>query len=547
MQRPTIGDLIREAARKYAALPFIIQDGKRQSFSEFDHEVDRLCAGLLRLGIKRGDHVAIWLPNIPEWILVFAACARLGAVAVPVNTRYKTEEARYVIEQSDAKVLVMLPSMWGIDYCGMVLEMAPDLPQQDAHALRLERFPKLRNILVLAEEPPPGMLTLSGAMTESIEEVRQAEAQVSPQDLLLICYTSGTTGKPKGVMHNHGVIRQSTKVGLAMHAEAGGKVLGHMPFYHSAGLFMALIPAISLGLALVPMVQWDPDLALDLIKRERITLFGGIPTHFYDLVEEERLRNADTTSLKAAWIGGSAVMQETFEKIKRSLRLERLLSTYGMTENTISTSFNAWDDPPEICCRNMAPILADCEVRIVDPETLRDVPTGKEGEIWCRGETVMIGYYKDPDATRQAITADGWLRSGDLGTLDERGYLTVTGRLKEMLKVGGTNTSPIEIEQQLAAHPGIRSSVVVGVPDDRLGQVAYAFIQPAATSAPTAEEVIAFCKARMADYKVPRFVVFLDEFPRTATGKIQRAVLARQAHDAVVAAPAGSTNPGRHS
>jgi fatty-acyl-CoA synthase len=360
--------------------------------------------------------------------------------------------------------------------------MAPELPQQDAQALSLAAFPKLRNVLVLADAAPPGMLPFATAMSHSLDGVREAEARVSPDDLLLICYTSGTTGKPKGVMHNHGVIRQATKVGLAMRAETGGRVLGHMPFYHSAGLFMAIIPAISLGLAMVPMVQWDPDLALELIARERITMFGGIPTHFYDLVEEHRLRNADTSSLKAAWIGGSAVMQETFEKIKRSLKLERLLSTYGMTENTVSTSFNAWDDPAEICCRNMAPILSDCEVRIVDPNTLQEVPRGKEGEIWCRGETVMIGYYKDPEATKATITPDGWLRSGDIGTLDERGYLTVTARLKEMLKVGGTNTSPIEIEQQLAAHPGIRSSVVVGAPDDRLGQVAYAFIQPAPQS-----------------------------------------------------------------
>jgi fatty-acyl-CoA synthase len=206
-----------------------------------------------------------------------------------------------------------------------------------------------------------------------------------------------------------------------------------------------------------------------------------------------------------------------------------------MTENTISTSFNAWDDPDETCCRNRAPILSDCEVRIVDPETLEDMPPGREGEIWCRGNTVMIGYYKDPEATTATVTPDGWLRSGDLGTLDAENYLTVTARLKEMLKVGGTNTSPIEIEQLLAGHPGIRSSVVVGAPDARLGQVAYAFVQPNEQAAPSAEEVIAYCKARLADYKVPRFVTFVDEFPRTTTGKIQRMVLARQAADEVEA------------
>lgn len=532
--RPTIGGLLRESARRFADLPFLIEGEKVQSFAAFDAEVDRLCAGLLGLGIGRGDHVAIWLPNIGEWVLFFAACGRIGAVAVPVNTRYKPDEARYVIERSDAKLLVMLPKMWRSDYAAMLAEMAPEIATGNARDQRIAAFPALRNVVTLAKEAPPGVIALKDLLRDDVSAVAAAESAVAPEDLLLICYTSGTTGKPKGVMHNHGVIRQSTKVGLALGGEAGGRILGHMPFYHSAGLFMAIIPAMALGMALVPMLQWDAGAALDVIGREKITAFGGVPTHFYDLVEESRRRPVDTGAVRAAWIGGSSVMQETFEGIKRTLKLERLLSTYGMTENTISTSFNAWDDPDETCCRNRAPILSDCEVRIVNPDTLDDVAPGEQGEIWCRGETVMIGYYKDPDATRGTVTEDGWLRTGDLGILDAQGYLTVNARLKEMLKVGGTNTSPIEIEQALAAHPGIRSSVVVGAPDARLGQVAYAFVERG-PQAPTEEEIIAFCKARLADYKVPRFVSFVDEFPRTATGKIQRMVLAQLAAENVEA------------
>lgn len=535
MSRPTIGGLLRESARRFANLPFLIEGERVQSFAAFDAQVDRLCAGLLERGIGRGDHVAIWLPNIGEWVLFFAACGRIGAVAVPVNTRYKPDEARYVIESSDAKLLVMLPRMWRSDYAAMLAEMAPEIATGNPLDLRIAAFPALRTVVTLADEALPGTIALKDLLKDDVAAVAAAEAEVTPQDLLLICYTSGTTGKPKGVMHNHGVIRQSTKVGLAVGGEAGGKILGHMPFYHSAGLFMAIIPAMALGMALVPMLQWDAGTALDLIGREQITAFGGVPTHFYDLVEESAKRPVDTGAVRAAWIGGSSVMQETFEGIRRTLKLDRLLSTYGMTENTISTSFNAWDDPDETCCRNRAPILADCEVRIVDPETLQDVAPGTQGEIWCRGETVMIGYYKDEQATRNTVTEDGWLRSGDLGILDEHGYLTVNARLKEMLKVGGTNTSPIEIEQVLAAHPGIRSSVVVGAPDPRLGQVAYAFVEPG-PQAPSAEEIITFCKSRLADYKVPRFVTFVDEFPRTATGKIQRMVLAQQAAKNVEAA-----------
>lgn len=533
MERPTIGSLLRRSAERFPLLPFFIDDERQVTFSAFDKDVDRMAAGLIKIGVGHGDHVAIWLPNCFEWVLAFCAAARIGAVVVPVNTRYKAEEARYVIEQSDAKFLIMLHRMWRTDFYETLTGLAPELPQQKSGGLALGAFPKLKAIAVIGDEALPGTMQLSDVMADDEQAVKSAEADVRPSDMLLICYTSGTTGKPKGVMHNHGVIRQSTKVGLAMGLEAGGRVMAHMPFYHSAGLFMALIPALALGAALVPMVQWNAAEALRLIETRRITMFGAVPTHFYDLVALPQLKDADLSSLKVAWIGGSAVMQETFEKIMRAMQLERLLSTYGMTENTISTSFNAWDDPVEICCRNKAPILSDCEVKIVNPETLDEVPVGQEGEVWCRGETVMIGYYKDPEATRQAITHDGWLRTGDIGTLDEKQYLTITGRLKEMLKVGGTNTSPIEIEQHLAGHPKVKSSAVVGAPDERLGQVAYAFIELAAGAQLSPDDVIAFCKDRMADYKVPRFVKFVEELPRTPTGKIQRAVLAKQAEQEV--------------
>lgn len=532
MHKPTIGELLRQSASRHPTLPFIIEDDRETSFAEFDTEVDRLATGLLRMGVAADDHIGIWLPNSRAWVLSFCAAARIGAVVVPVNTRYKADEAAYVIRQSSIKVLVMLHRMWKTDYYETLASLAPELPDHAGGQLELASFPDLKTVVVIADEAPRGTITLA-SLTDRIDlaAVQQAERQVKWSALLLISYTSGTTGKPKGVMHHHGVIHQSTKVGLAMQVEPGDRVMAHMPFYHSAGLFMGLIPAMALGAALVPMLQWDPMQALRLIERHRITMFGGVPTHFYDLVDAVRQAPADTSSIKGAWIGGSAVMQETFENIKRTLGIHPLLSTYGMTENTISTSFNAWDDPVEVCCRNRAPLLSDCEVRIVDPVTLQSVAPGQDGEVWCRGETVMMGYYKDPDATRATVTPDGWLRTGDIGNFDENGYLAITGRLKEMLKIGGTNTSPIEIEQYLAGHPGIKSSVVVGVPDERLGQVPYAFVQAEPGSRLSAQDVMDYCAARIAHYKVPRYVRFVDEFPRTETGKIKRAVMAQQASE----------------
>jgi fatty-acyl-CoA synthase len=529
----TIGQLLRAAARNHPDTPAIVEDGQATAYAEFDSEVDRYAAALLRLGVKRGDHVAVWLPNSKRWVALFCACARIGAALVPVNTRYKAEEASYVIAQSDARVLVMQSQMWSSDYHAMLCSMAPDLVSQDPRALQLSKFPQLRNVL-LADKSLAGTLSLDAMLVDDAALVREAEAAVLASDLLLICYTSGTTGKPKGVMHSHAVIPQSTRVGTALHVEAGDRILGHMPFHHVAGLYMALVPALALGATLLPMREWNTAAAAEIITNQKVTALGGIPTHYFDLVDYAASRPLDTSSIKAAWIGGSPVPRETFERIRRTLGIDRLLSTYGMTENTISTTFNRWDDPPEICCQNKAPLLSDCDVKIVNPDTKADCEPGTPGEIWCRGSTVMLGYYKDEVATKQAITPDGWLRTGDLGHFDASGYLVVTGRLKEILKIGGINTSPVEIEEALARIPGVKSSVVVGVSDDRLGQVPYAYVQlDDGATAISERDITSFCREHLAHYKVPKFVRFVTEFPRTDTGKLRRAVLAQQAEDNV--------------
>jgi fatty-acyl-CoA synthase len=498
--------------------------------------VDRLAAGLLRLGVRKGDHVAVWLPNSPEWVLSFFACARIGAPLIPVNTRYKADEVAYILAQSDARALLMTPQMWGTDYYGMLVGLAPELLGQAPGAASLAAFPALRHVIVAqSDAAPPGTTTLDSVVAGAgdLDGLAAAEAGVSPDDLLLICYTSGTTGKPKGAMHNHKVLKQATRVGLALHVEAGDVVLAHMPFYHVAGLYMGLVPAMTLGASLVLMPHWDAGRALELIERERVSMFGGISTHFYDLLNHPTLAERDVGSIKSAWIGGGAVARETFMRIVEGLGIAHLLSSYGMTENTISTTFNLWDDPPEICAENKAPVLADCEVRIVDPETFADRAAGEDGEIWCRGETVMMGYYKNAQATAETITADGWLRTGDIGRFDARGYLSITGRIKEMFKVGGTNAYPAEIEAHLARLPGVKLAVVVGAPDRRLGEVGHAFIERDPGSGLTEQDVIDHCKGRIADYKVPRRVTFVGELPRTTTGKIQRVALAQRARDSI--------------
>lgn len=534
----TLGQALRRSGARWPDQDFFKTADVSVSFLQFDQRVDQFARALLALGLKRQDHVAVWLGNSLEWALTFCACARIGAVLVPINTRYTASEAGYILEQSDAKALVMTSVLYGLNYLEMLEQIAPSLAEAQHDLLELKELPALKRVILSEPEHatmqaisvsplPVYAVNLEALMqqAQAHEQLQAAERTVSVEDVLLICYTSGTTGKPKGVMHNHRVLKQATRVGLALDLKPGGRILGHMPLYHVAGLYMGFVPALTLGACFVNMPQWETTRALDLLEQERITAFGGIPTHFVDLVNHPSVTQRDLSSVENAWIGGSPVMQATFEKFKTVLGLKQLMSTYGMTENTISTSFNRLSDPIEVCCQNRAPILGPSEVKIIDPVTQNEQPRGSVGEIWCRGETVMLGYYKNPEATRATITPEGWLKTGDLGRFDDEGFLSVTGRLKDMYKTGGTNVYPAEVEQFLVQHPAIAIVAIVGVPDTRLDEVGFAFVQTHPGMQMTHAELRAFCKGKLADYKVPRYLKLLAEIPRTTTGKVQRSAL----------------------
>ncbi len=534
----TLGQALRRSSTRWPDQDFFKTEDVTVSFLQFDQQVDQFARALLALGLKRHDHVAVWLGNSLEWALTFCACARIGAVLVPINTRYTASEAGYILAQSDSKALVMTSTLYGLNYLDMLEQIVPSLTKAQHDLLEVKELPALKRIILTEPENATEQATTSSPLpvyavhleslmrrTQAHELLQTAEQAVTIEDVLLICYTSGTTGKPKGVMHNHRVLKQATRVGLALDLKPGGRILGHMPLYHVAGLYMGFVPALTLGACFINMLQWETTRALDLLEKERITAFGGIPTHFVDLVNDPTVTQRDLSSVENAWIGGSPVMQATFEKFKTVLGLKQLMSTYGMTENTISTSFNRLTDPIEVCCQNRAPILGPSEVKIIDPVTQTEQPRGAVGEIWCRGETVMLGYYKNPEATRATITDEGWLKTGDLGRFDTEGFLSVTGRLKEMYKTGGTNVYPAEVEQFLVQHPAIAIVAIVGVPDTRLDEVGFAFIQTHPGMHITHAELRAFCKGKLADYKVPRYLKLLEAIPRTTTGKVQRSAL----------------------
>ncbi|MES3012943.1 MAG: AMP-binding protein [Pseudomonadota bacterium] len=530
----TIGAALRRSASKHPDRIAVVGDGQRLSFRSLDERADHLALGLQALGIGPGDHVALLMTNDPEWVLAWMATLRLGAVLVPVNTRYKREEVEYVLRQSDAKLLITMDRCWDIDYLGLIRALAPELdavPQ--GGLLHSATLPELRTVVTWRDTRHGGLPNVEGLIVSGRQLAgRQALPQVDPASGAIIVYTSGTTGFPKGAMHSHVMLRNVANIARAMHIEPGDAILGHMPFYHVAGACSGILPTILLGCTLVTMPQWEPGLALRLIEAERVAIFGGIPTHFIDCLDEMARRPRDTSSLKSAWIGGATVTPDVAEAAKRVLQIGALLAVYGMTETTSMTTVSAFDDPIEITCDNRGKPIGDFEVVVCDAAGGRPLPAGQIGEVWVRGHLVMMGYYKKPDATADVLSADGWFRTGDLGSFDERGYLKITGRLKDMFIVGGSNAYPAEIERVLQTHPSIKQAVVVGRPDRRLGEVGFAFVQLEPGAALTAEEIVAYCKPLMADYKVPRQVRIVGDFPLTSTGKIRRAELAARAAEA---------------
>lgn len=528
----TLGGLLRSAAARWSDRTFVVDGDRRLTFAGTDERVDALASALLLRGVRRGDAVALWLPNSVEWLLVALATFRIGAVLVPLNTRYKPTEAEQVLRASRASVLVLTDQRWTTDYYGAAGEMIPELGGSTPGRLDSEAFPHLRTVIAAATSGPlPGTVALDELLAEPADRgaVAEAEQQVGADDTALVVYTSGTTGLPKGAMHSHVLIRNVRNICRSMRIEDGDAVLGHMPLYHIAGFCTAFVPALLHGGTFHAMAQWEPDVAADLIADERIVIFGGIPTHFIDLAESLTHRPRDTSCLKSAWIGGANVTPAVARRAKEVLQLDALIAVYGMTETTSSTTMCRFDDPIEVVCDNRGLPIGDFEVAVVDPETGEPRPTGTAGEVRVRGHIVMQGYYHAPEATAEAITPDGWFRTGDLGVFDEDGYLKIVGRLKDMFIVGGTNAYPAEIEKQLEALPGVRQAVVVGVPDERLGEVGYAFVQPTDDATTSVTDLLGACRRALADYKVPRHVEFVDDFPMTSTGKLERHRLAAEA------------------
>jgi fatty-acyl-CoA synthase len=506
----TLASVLDDVAARHGDREAMVDPTRRLTWTEVRDQARGLARGLMALGVEPGDHVALWLPNWIEWVLMWCACAYVDAVNVPVNTRYRAREVQHILDDSDARVLITVDRFAGINHVAMLESL---------------ELPDVRELVVLGDHVPEGARSwddlTSRADAVSDEALDERAAVVTADSPTIIVYTSGTTGNPKGAVHSHRILRNEHSISEAMDIGPESRILEHMPFFHVAGGFTGVLPPFITGAAMVFLDRWDAGAALELIERERVTVFSGIPTHFIDVLEHPR-RSHHLSTLHTGWIGGANNAPAVLQAVTEQLGLDAILPVYGMTETTSITTIPALDDPPQVLWTGRGRPVSDFEVKVSDLETGAELEAGAEGEVCVRGHAVMQGYYRDPEATAAAIDADGWFSTGDLGVLDERGYLEIAGRKSDMFIVGGANVYPAEVESVLIEHPQVKLVCVVGTSHARLGEVGVAFVQPQQPGVLDAEDLLRFAGEGLAAYKVPRTVSLVEEMPLTSTGKIER-------------------------
>ena len=500
----------------------------RYTWSEFLTEVNRLAKGLMMLGVEHGMRVAIWALNYAEWTMVQFATAKIGAVMVNINPSYRTFELEYALKQSEVDTLILQGKFKTSDYIGMFYEACPDAFEATPGNIRTEKFPHLRNVIFMGEIPYNGMYRWSEVieMGEYIsdEELEEREAGVEFDDALNIQYTSGTTGYPKGVtLSHHSVLNNGLIIGDGMAFTNEDKLCIPVPFYHCFGMVLSNMACVTHGTTMViPCPAFDAEAVLRAVEAEKCTALHGVPTMFIAELEHPNFKNYDLSSLRTGIMAGSPCPIEKMREVADKMYMKDIVIVYGQTETSPGVTMTTVSDSLDMRVSTVGRAFPHTEIKITDPKTKKVVPCGETGEICARGYCTMKGYYNNPMATRQVIDENRWLHSGDLGTMDENGYIRMVGRLKEMVIRGGENIYPREIEEDFHQHPKISDVYVIGVPDIKYGEELCAWIKVEEGMTLTEEEIREFFNGKIARYKMPRYFRFCTEFPMTVTGKIQK-------------------------
>lgn len=499
----------------------------RFTYGEFNKRVDDLACGLYALGVRKGDKVGIWATNVPDWLTYMFACARLNAIAVTVNTSYKLHELEYLVKQSDLSTLCLTDGVKDSNYVQMIKELVPELDTYERGCLKSAKFPYLKNVVFMGPEKYRGLystpeLLLLGQHVD-ISEVRKIEAEADCHDVVNMQYTSGTTGFPKGVMlTSHNIINDGYIIGERMRYTAKDRLCLLVPLFHCFGIVLGVMAVLTHGGTHVLLESFDPLVALASIQKEKCTSLYGVPTMFIAELNHPMFNMFDLSSLRTGIMAGSGVPVELMKTVIEKMHMPEITSVYGLTESSPGMTQSHWDDSVEVKATTVGDAFEGIDVKVLDPETGKECPVGVQGEMCCKGWNVMKGYYKMPEATAETIDKNGYLHSGDLGVKDENGNFKITGRIKDMIIRGGENIYPREIEEFLIQMPEIKDIQVAAVKDKKYGEITGAFIILHEGKTLKEEDVIEYCRGKISKFKWPQLIMFMDTFPMTGSGKIQK-------------------------
>lgn len=520
---PDVLDKVCEVFPDQLAFKFTETDYTR-TYTQFREDVDNFARSLIALGVKKGDHVAIWATNVPAWFITFWATTKIGAVLVTVNTAYKIHEAEYLLRQSDTHTLVMIDGCKDSNYVQIINEICPELKTCKPGQINAKRLPYLKNIISV-ESKMDGCFTwdeaVSKAESVSYSEVEKVRRSIDKHDICNMQYTSGTTGFPKGVMLTHyNVVNNGKSIGDCMDLSTADKIMIQVPMFHCFGMVLAMTASITHAVTMCPISSFSPRKGLKCINEEQITCVHGVPTMFIAMLSHENFASTDFSHMRTGIMAGSPCPIKTMQEVIEKMHMPEICITYGQTEASPAITMSKTTDSIDIRVNTVGKAIYGVESKIVDPETYKDLPDNVDGELVARGYNIMKGYYKMPEATASAIDSEGWLHTGDLARRAPDGYYKITGRIKDMIIRGGENIYPKEIEDFLYTHPKIKDVQVIGVPDKDYGEEILAEVILHPNQSSSEEEIKEFVLSHMAKHKVPRYVDFVSEFPMNAAGKI---------------------------
>ncbi|MDR2267622.1 MAG: AMP-binding protein [Christensenellaceae bacterium] len=531
----TVGEMLENIVKKFPmrqCVKYIEADYDR-TYYDFNRDVDQYAKGLLGMGLRKGDHAAVWATNYPQWLLLLFATAKIGVVLVTVNTNYKEAELEYLLSNSDSKALFICDGLKDIDCEKTLYSLCPELKVCKPGQLTCDRLPMLKFVCSF-DNKYDGMYEWNqipqfGVLVTD-EEYKSVKRSLSPDDVINMQYTSGTTGFPKGVMLTHNnIVNNGVQIGDCMKFTHRDRLCIPVPFFHCFGLVLAIMASITHGATLVPLFFYTPMKVMHTIEYEKCTAVHGVPTMFISILEHRDFNKYDYSSLRTGIMAGSPCPEPVMKMVLEKMHMPEITITYGQTEASPACTMTTTDDDFEHKISTVGKGLAFQECKIVDPETGCDLEDGFPGEFCVRGYNVMKGYYKMPDATAKVIDKEGWLHSGDIAVKNPDGYYKITGRLKDMIIRGGENIFPKEVEDFIYTHPGVRDVQIVAVPSERYGEEAFAFVIRKAGYTVSEKEIRDYVMNNLARHKVPTYIYFTDSFPLTASGKIQKFKLREEA------------------